>query len=848
MPQTFCLLALFFCCFFTTNTNAEVVRIKSAIDQVNLAPHLLYLEETENINSLEAVQQLIDSKFQLNTNSKLSLGYVGPVWIKVSVLNETNDPHKWLLELDRPKIDVIDFYVVKNDVVMNEWHTGDYRPYENKPIPANAFVFPVTTEPLDIADIYIRISNSTATRTSVILHSEIDYFRSQEHSKLIIGIVLGLAFVLIAYNGVVGNALKDRNHLYYVGYICSAAAFAGSRYGLYTEYLWGHLPWLSDRVGLIALGFINIFWLQFSRTFLQTKELSPRFDQVLKGLLVLALVLLPLTAIFYWQNWSSQILSVMTPLVLLTGFVASIVCLLAGNRSAKYYLIANIAFVLGVALDALSNFAVIPANSFTTSSSIIGYAIQAILLSLALADRIHHLREEKEQAQADSKQALKDANLQLQRINELKDEFLATISHELRTPANGIIGNLEMLGETKLDPYQSQFIANANESSAKLALMIEELLKFSELESGLLKLDNQPFNLASILFRLNKQCHRECRNKSIEYDCLLKEDTPVYLVGDADKLNYLLTLLLDNAIKFTDKGKVSLEVQELKNQPQSRYCFLQFKIVDTGIGMPKTMQEEIFKSFYQLDGSHSRRHGGLGIGLASCKQLAKMFQGQISVSSKEGEGSTFTLTLKLEKDSKKRKTTPEKNKPAPNSTSKALAQYNRNKPLAETNKDQFEVLIVEDNDVNSRMLDALVRKLGYKTHIARNGEEALHTLLIERINLVLMDCQMPVMDGYEATEKIRKMPQFADLPIIAVTANSTQSDRKRCYAVGMNDFIPKPIHIEIIRAAIDRAILVADNKYLIEDQNKIQKESKPEENRPSRSIDSIENTPQKKSS
>ncbi|MHC8345454.1 ATP-binding protein [Pseudomonas sp. RT6P73] len=394
----------------------------------------------------------------------------------------------------------------------------------------------------------------------------------------------------------------------------------------------------------------------------------------------------------------------------------------------------------------------------------------------ALSQHINNLAQGLEQASREQHQAMAQliqTREEAEKANNAKSDFLAMMSHELRTPMNGVLGMLQLLETTDMTEEQIEYAALASESTEHLLKVINDILDFSRIERSELELEHIPFNLADLISSCAQSFQHSAVQRGLDLALAIPEDMRALQVqGDPTRIRQILVNLVGNALKFTEQGRVSIEPQW--QSLDHELLWFTCTVRDSGIGISAESLELMFNAFQQADSSISRRYGGTGLGLPIARTLAERMGGTLRAQSEEGLGSVFTLEI-------------------------PLALYKQSlpelKPRTHAGNGDGEgrnVLLVEDNPVNQTVIEAMLRSLGFTVSVATDGAQAVRSAESLIFEAILMDCRLPIIDGYEATRQIRQLPGCADLPIIALTANALQGDREACLSAGMNDYLAKP--------------------------------------------------------
>ena len=787
------LLALVMSLVFSSLVGA--VTFDEQVRALPLGQSMYVFEDVRGDASIDDVSsQAVQGSFRLHDKPVLNAGYSRSVfWLRLDLQylpRQEQGARSWLLELAYPPLDHLELYLPDDSGSFTlAQRTGDALPFDSRQIRQNNYLFELSLEPGQTKRIYLRLESQGSIQAPLTLWSPNAYLEEQPGRIYVLGIIYGVLLVMLVYNLFIFLSVRDTSYLYYILYIASFGLYQISVNGAGIEYFWPDSPWWANAATPFLIGSAALFGCQFARSFLHTAEHSPWVDRLLLMLMACGAAVMILALCISYAT-ALRLATYLALLFTVVIFAAGILAWLRGMRVARYFIFAWTAFLVGGIVNTLMVLGYVPNVFLTMYASQIGSALEVGLLSLALADRINAMKEERTRILQEAGRKLEALNQELADSNRFKDEFLATVTHELRTPMNGVIGSLELMQTVKMDVELEQYQKTAAASARDMMRMVNDILALTELQAGKLYPRRDAFSLRGLLDGLYAQYAPRAEDKGLSFTLELDDSLPDTLEGDAAKLAQALGYLLDNAIKFTSEGGVTLEVGRAgsigSNLP------LSVVVSDSGIGFAH-VEGDLYQRFHQLDGSMTRKYGGLGIGLAICRHLVDLLGGSLSHESQPGVGSRFRLNVPL--------TLPEQ------PVTPVARSPRQSSGTLQRQAQQCTVLIVEDNAINQLVTRGMLLKLGYRVRTADNGAEALTLLREESVDAVLLDCQMPVMDGFATCRAIRALPGCAEVPVLAITAHSHSGDRERCLAAGMSDYLAKPVKFEELRVLLHDWVL-----------------------------------------
>ena len=754
----------------------------SASDEPPLIGQQFYNAGSENI-SFDEVQLISNLQFKSLNASNLNQGFTkNHYWLHFSLINNDSLAKTYYLETGRPITDEADLYQNGGE----EWQlkrSGDQLDFSDRDVAHRSSIFKIELKAYSESEFYLHLKSDGETLSlGLVLKSPKEFWQTNYKQQTFLGFFYGILAIsaliyLFFYSG-----MGEISFLFYGLYVISIALLQGSLDGLIYQFLLPSGSYFNARMVLISALFSNFFLLKYTQHFLNVPKWAPYFNRFFRFFYVL----IPLVGLLLFIN--EDCLALAYPFSNVNGFLSLLLILVTmvfihfrRKPVDTYFLMGILFLVLGLMGFVMNNLGILPNNFYLLNGVKFGITLEVVFLSLSMTNLIVKLQREKDESQLEALRKYED-------INAYKSYFMSNMSHELRTPIMAISGTITELLEGDQDLKLNENYRVIKSASFNLLNYVSNILDFEHIEKNDLEMDNsRSFSPHDVIVHVCDNWELEASKKDLDFIKEIEVSVPKKLMGDEKRFGQIINNLLSNAVKFTHKGSIILRLKS--TEVSVDICRLEIEIIDTGIGIKQEELAGVFESFNQMKLNNKRRYGGLGLGLTIVKHLVTLFKGEIDIESIEAQGTKVEISFEL---------------PFVMDGVSENDSYGELQKAAE--KIKLHILIVEDNVINQIIMKKLLSASEYlSSKIANNGQEALEVMKKERFDLILMDLQMPVMDGYEATEAIRDGAVgegYRQVPIIAVTANAMQETKQKVLKIGMNDYLTKPVKKDLLLSRV----------------------------------------------
>ena len=803
--KLFCILAISLS--YVVDAKSEVL-IQDSFSQISLQDQVMVLEDTEGSWSFQDAQR----QFDLITESiqdapKFNFGITKSVyWAAFSIRSNSEIQTEAILEIGYPLLDHVTFYQQDASGSWVSSVVGDLQPFSLREFSMPNFATRIHLQEREQKTIFVRIETAGAMQFPMTLWSPQEFNQSTDKQFWGWGLFFGLMAAMILYNSFIYVSVREKSYLFYILYISNVSLSIFASLGLGSQFFWPENPSIGEYSPSTFGAFALIFGLLFCKSYLRVENYSKTLNKSLNIFVWLGILVMLLPFVTNYRNSVLIALpfnAITIIFILFTGFWV----LYKGERAARFFVSAWLIFLLAALLQSMQRLGLVEGSFVLEQGFPIGVAIETILLSLGLADRINRLSHEKEKVQSELIEANQKTIQTLQQASAMKDEFIANVSHELRTPLTGIISLTDLVirkNEDSLDAPSNKNLQIVMASGKRLASLVNDIIDVSAISRNQIILNQKAIDIETEINFVIAMCNPLIGNKDLELEVDVEKGIPLML-ADENRLQQILFNLISNAIKFTDTGKVTACVR-YENQS------IKVAIIDTGIGIDKDSQVNIFKAFEQADGSIKRAYGGTGLGLSVTQKLLELHQSSIDLISAPGQGATFSFVLPVANEDVPKASTITQDINSTLQAELSETELPASKFASDNEEDseqKHHVLVVDDEPVNLHILNEYLSP-DYQVGLAQDGYQALEYLDQNQPDLLIVDLMMPKMSGYELCEKIREKHSQADLPILILTAKNQPNDLVQSLRSGANDYLSKPFHKEELLARLNKQAQIFD--------------------------------------
>lgn len=693
------------------------------------------------------------------------------IWVKFQLKNNTKAGLNYFFETARPITDVAELFVIRENNSITKYVSGDGIPFDKRSFKVTKTTFKISLAPKELQQFYLHVkSDGEQLSMPMVLHTSENMLEESSFEQFIFGFFYGILLVAAILYMFFFFAMRDRTFFFYSMYVIFIGLLQFSVDGYFYKFVTPESGWFSMHAVIIFASLASFFLGCYAQVYLKVKEYNNFINNAfyviyaIDFLLVISLFIIPDHAYAYpIANGLG--------LILLLLIITSLFIIFIRTKKVDRFFATGIFFLIaGFVVFILKNFGVLPITFLTENGSKLGTGMEVIFLSLSMANLIRNLKNEREELQTSALQKAEE-------MNELKSYFLSNISHELRTPLNAILNSAKSMANDSKDENIQNGSQIIKYSTYSLLSSVNDILDFSKIEKDEIKLEVNEFDLLKTVDHISNNFAREAKDKGLEFTFIKGEDIPQRVKGDVVRLSQILHNVLSNALKFTNEGFVKFKIDS-KKEKDNRIT-ITFTVSDTGVGISKEKINSIFDSFSQEGINNKRKFGGLGLGLYIVKHLINLQSGKIKIDSTTGLGTVCTIDLTYENVEPKK------------------VEIEATALVNDYNLNGTSILVVEDNAMNQMVIKMITKRwLNTTVDFANNGQEGIEKLMEKDYDIILMDLQMPIMDGYETTIAIRNGEAGENkksIPIIALTADVMETTKTRVIEIGMNKYLSKPV-------------------------------------------------------
>ena len=746
-----------------------------------LQGHIDFLPDNPSIQPEKLLAGEYESQFRLYDEPAVNF-QSAPVWLRIRIANNTSEQHLVLSMNDVLFTQVELLYNRANegstvDVVKKNAGLLHGRIKDNWPYFDIAFQLDIPQD--QMRTIYLRVHTPYILLLNPYVSDEKAYSLHQVNKTALGHLMIGIMVGVLIYLIMIAIFMRGMPEAWYCTSFVAVSFFI-LLYG--RGYIFQYLPdinWLKLHLYTLLFSAQVFTYIGFSRQHFKTQNDFPYVDRLLQACQYLTAALF-IASLILPMRWAVGGVGAMAFGFSILLCICSVYVWANSNRHLTIYITGTIMFLFVCIIAAIENMGYFSLGGGSRYAYEFGICLQAILFAVALAERISIYQQEQ------ATLAIRAAEAQAE--SRAKSSFLAKMSHELRTPMNGLLGMLQLLENTHLSDQQQHYTQVMRNSGRMLLSVIDDVLDYSRIVAGKLRIQDSDFNLFSEISEIELMFTSPAQQKKLQLRFSINSNTPAIIHSDANRLRQILTNLVGNAIKFTEQGAVTVRlwIEQCSNEA----WYLHGEVEDTGIGISNEQMSGLFKEYSQIDGG--KNYGGSGLGLVICKQLIEMMHGTIHVESAPGYGSVFRFYIAV--------------KPPLQQSGASQTAEEMHHALADN---AAHLLVVEDNEINREVIITMLEQLGYHAESVSNGEEAVNAVCREanQWNLVLMDVEMPVLDGLAAAKKIRLWEASHcrnAIPIIALTAHTIHTHGDEILQSGMDDYLSKPLDITLLKSMLLR--------------------------------------------